>query len=1377
MKYPVESTIDTLPFEELTWERFERLCRDIFVEEYPNLTNIREYLSQGHEQYGIDLRGFDPDDGKYVFIQSKRKKSFTGTDLEEAVVKFKEGKFFSEAKVFIICVSSKVNEAYESKISELEKRLASYKIEFLVWDEVSLNRILKRFPQIVFDIFDRGALPAIYTRAFNGQESQKKLLHQPSKRNYPKLENYIPRQLTKINEIGIRIENSIIEAIEGISNYIIIKSEATYGKTTELEFAAHYFSVLEGGLFYPIFISLKNYISETFDSLLKEYFYEDWRKVPQNKLLLLLDGFDEIKTEEREVFLGRLGTFIKSCPEAKIVISSRANFIAGSSLLTEFSIYTLSEFSKEEIRLYVSNFIPNEKEITKFFEYIENRKIQNWISSPFNLTNLIELYNADSTNLPSTRIELIKQILDLHLEKDFFKYRISDFEKLKYRRVLSNLALSFSLYGVNAVSKENLTKVFGMKEIEVLRKISIVNFDDSNVFFKHNVFQEYLTAEILSHKSYASLMELISFKPDFVVFKPKWYNTIGILIELLAAGTKDLKELLLGISNKDSSILNSIEYKFIPVGLRFEIFKRIVSNPERIYRKNEIDTYKLSQFVEIDENEEAFDFLLELIKESKEEVRNEALHCLLHIERKAEWLDSEELAIVFFKILKDDLVSEYTKSLCFDVLRKLKISEESIEELSLVLIDKTKDFRFIDKVLAYLNCSNRFEEFIDIYLNKVQDLDRYNSMQNSVVGYGSHFQKGLLQFEKLSNIHRILDYLINNIDDVLERKSIFVEKFYSNESFFDKFLENLIKAYQNDKFLYEKVLLLLTTSKPEKLRKYLGSLIEFFVATRTNDRAFWQLWEVNKDYRIKLLLGLLIDDSLLKTIIDQYKKNSFSDSEIWSLINYMNWVERRNLAEEFRQKVNDISNSYFIYTVEPDYKKIEQIKKSRDYELLMDKVLFKEKALDFFVFFDSNSLSQTEVLSYMEAWEECDNNVVPFFLNNWFQGVENEVLTQEEVHNWFASKSEGWNWYVIGELSDMVDNEIPLKCFNYVQEWCNKAKSMVDFRTAITEKEKGHFSVRKRELYYSIFFKKLNINVPKVKQLEMLSFDLESNIKSVNEEPEETITEKVIRLQGKEAVLIQFLDNLKFLDLPYDVLQNHVSWCEELKITESTESIAQCIKKYRSSENFGLANMLSIYLKLGGDVRVFTFIFNEFDMNFDLHWDILKEMVAHQFFKRKIVKLLKGHIDATMPNAFLLKSSIFLVSLGDIEGLKRFSLWFKGQQRIPDTIEFVENIDRLDFDEAFVILEDLMRHIISKNFSDFRFTNPIGQILHLLAKPVYINETRFNKCVYQLNEINKSIQIENNIYRYKSEVNHFIDEYYLQKVDFENYSETKAYLA
>ncbi|WP_264778795.1 restriction endonuclease [Deinococcus aetherius] len=105
MNPPVHTRLQELPYHELSWQDFERLClclaqRDAAVE------GCRLYGEQGDAQAGIDLYARELDGEQYVVYQCKRVEDFGPARIKAAVEKFLEEDGFvgrDRTSAFVLC--------------------------------------------------------------------------------------------------------------------------------------------------------------------------------------------------------------------------------------------------------------------------------------------------------------------------------------------------------------------------------------------------------------------------------------------------------------------------------------------------------------------------------------------------------------------------------------------------------------------------------------------------------------------------------------------------------------------------------------------------------------------------------------------------------------------------------------------------------------------------------------------------------------------------------------------------------------------------------------------------------------------------------------------------------------------------------------------------------------------------------------------------------------------------------------------------------------------------------------------------------------------------------------------------------------------------
>lgn len=121
--HPVKTRAQVLPFGELTWENFERLCyrlagRDERVE------YVARYGRAGQAQEGIDLF-VRLANGKYEVWQAKRYESIAPGKIKDIVDSFRAGAWKDKSEKLILAVQAsladtKVQDAIEAQAAVLE---------------------------------------------------------------------------------------------------------------------------------------------------------------------------------------------------------------------------------------------------------------------------------------------------------------------------------------------------------------------------------------------------------------------------------------------------------------------------------------------------------------------------------------------------------------------------------------------------------------------------------------------------------------------------------------------------------------------------------------------------------------------------------------------------------------------------------------------------------------------------------------------------------------------------------------------------------------------------------------------------------------------------------------------------------------------------------------------------------------------------------------------------------------------------------------------------------------------------------------------------------------------------------------------------------
>lgn len=154
IKPPVEPRVQELPFNELSWENFERLCFRLSGKS-AKAEFWQRYGRQGQAQGGIDIYIRLSGD-KYDVWQCKRYKSASDTTIKNVVSAFKKGDWVGKTDRLCLCISAPTDDTkVQDEIEKQATKLKKLGITFLVWGPDTLSGMLKEHPELVDDFFGR----------------------------------------------------------------------------------------------------------------------------------------------------------------------------------------------------------------------------------------------------------------------------------------------------------------------------------------------------------------------------------------------------------------------------------------------------------------------------------------------------------------------------------------------------------------------------------------------------------------------------------------------------------------------------------------------------------------------------------------------------------------------------------------------------------------------------------------------------------------------------------------------------------------------------------------------------------------------------------------------------------------------------------------------------------------------------------------------------------------------------------------------------------------------------------------------------------------------------------------------------------------------
>jgi predicted NACHT family NTPase len=322
----------------------------------------------------------------------------------------------------------------------------------------------------------------------------------------------------------------------------------------------------------PVFIELKRFTTQDIDlekviaSELKACGFpkpeaSTTKLLDQGKLLLLLDGLDEVPNAQLDLAIQQIKDFVDRYSKNRFIASCR--IAAYRNYFTRFSDVIMADFDDEQIQQFIQNWFSTTqdrqfdvaKRCWELLKQPEYQSAKELAQTPLLLTFLCLVFD-DSQTFPKNRAVLYGEALDVLLKKWAAEKRVQRnpiYQDLTYaleEMMLAELAyqgfqskhLFFSKRNVVAQIRDFLANNLNapkhldgdviLEAIQVQQGI-LVERATNVLSFSHLTIQEYLTAKhIVDHN-------LINLLIDHHIADGKWREII-LLVAGLSRGSADL---------------------------------------------------------------------------------------------------------------------------------------------------------------------------------------------------------------------------------------------------------------------------------------------------------------------------------------------------------------------------------------------------------------------------------------------------------------------------------------------------------------------------------------------------------------------------------------------------------------------------------------------------------------------------------------------------------------------------------------------------------------------------------------------------------------------------------------------------------------------
>lgn len=235
------------------------------------------------------------------------------------------------------------------------------------------------------------------------------------------------------------------------------------------------------------------------------------------KLILLLDGFDEISYDKKQDYESEILSLSNKYPKSLIVISSRPDDCFGS--WEEFYVFYTRPLDKNQAIDLISKINYDIETKNQFITALSKSLYEQhteFLSNPLLLTIMLLTYEQFA-GIPEKLHIFYEQAFDtlyykhdalksLYKRKSFsgiaideFKQLLSTFCMITYsKRKMSFTSKELNEYLIDALKVENSNLNHEIFKKDLLKTVCILQKDGLNYTFSHRSFQEFFTAKFIS---------------------------------------------------------------------------------------------------------------------------------------------------------------------------------------------------------------------------------------------------------------------------------------------------------------------------------------------------------------------------------------------------------------------------------------------------------------------------------------------------------------------------------------------------------------------------------------------------------------------------------------------------------------------------------------------------------------------------------------------------------------------------------------------------------------------------------------------------------------------------------------------------------------
>ncbi|MEN5231527.1 hypothetical protein [Sphingobacterium faecium] len=1260
-----ETALSKLPiYEVLDWEMFQTFSQDVLgLQE--KVIESRDYLSRGSKQDGIDVYAIEAKTSKKVVIQCKLVESLGPKQIIDIVDLFLEGKFVSDTKRFIICTNQNLGktERQESILEQVRQKLRVYDIDLEIWDEGGISVIFRKFSHVssyialVHRYFGSEVAIAFYGNIWSDYILS---LNKIPKKDYAVNLELVDRTVSSHNSLEEIKSISLLSLLNNnrITNQgkrIALLSMAGYGKSSELSQLSATCSSTDCFL-YPVLFILRDYNGQSISDILFEIIGQNWGNIEKHRLLLVLDGLDEIIEDYFQPFINSLNSFLQDNSEVNVVISSRFNFLAPGehSQIRGFDFYTLDELTSSDIESFLIKSLG--QKLNLFRTEIKRIGFSDYIGNPFYLSRLLKIQKqilvGKRDDFPKTKGELLKDILFERLQEEGIRYRDNSLIDVLFqlaKKVAFSMTTMSWTYFPDTELKKIIPKVEGRNNFSKFCAVSKRMTKNASWSFEHRNIQEYLTAEALAVSTIDKIINAITIDGQKTKIASRFLNTVSLLFEILEPQSTLFTQLLDWLIKNEPEALIRFERDRLTKEKRQSIFKKIWYNYKDVkclpFRVSEqLNLEQLATFVEVDANVVQF-LLQELSGTLQGDHAYDALHLIGKMNKP--YIVKDIVRSTLLKFLADDIYDDFIKGEIISVFLNLGITDRVDFQNILSHLKIGTGFYIRKASIKLLNGTNYYNEYAD-YI--IESIIVFEEGQKEVVhgGVNEFLRKLISRFDTKTSIVKTLHYLINNPKRVKTPSS---KGFQFEERHIAKILENAV-IYKDELIVLLVYKLFRKIAFKWSNKNLISVFAIFFKEVNISQRIFTSLYKWNPDV---IVLSHFLDkdncDFLVKEYLDKHiASNQLRNYLYWSTINnkeisfYFD-----NLVNQFAVEIMADDDIYF-----PDHVRIKEYIETKNIEILLDKKsLFAEIqvlfSLDQATKIEDNDLYQGKLSHYSDsfAYKAIQKYISYNEPGRTFGGICKLYTNQE------------WEWFRIECIIELLEDQnkksvLDARLLDFIENWCTNKVATLDFTKTYTDNHDGSFSVQEEQSIVLRVVQLLNLKLSDHLWLKLLVADHSGFF-----DEEGSLSLMVSSgVNDKGLLKTTIIENIRQGALTRYVLYSHIKLCVDLGFIEILPDIFTLITTGLNVSDLDRIELTKHYVKLGGESSDFLHFLvlqeNKDRWSFKISWGWYLVQELRTDFPDNVKVLLINYFDKSEESFSKMVVAQELISFGYIDA---FCYW------------------------------------------------------------------------------------------------------------------------